>query len=389
LTTIPISRPFLGEEELAAVQAPLHDGWVVQGPRVAEFEDKVAAFCDAQHGVATNSCTTALHLGVIGLGAGPGDEVIVPAFTWISTANVVEYVGATPVFCDISLESFNLEPRSLEACVTERTVGIIPVHLFGRAADMDAVAGVAERHRLWVLEDAACALGTRCRGRHAGTLGAAGCFSFHPRKSITTGEGGMLVTDDARLAALARSLRDHGASRSDHARHTGARAFEMAEYEHLGFNYRMTDLQGALGCAQMDRAQWILGERARQAAFYERALSDLDWLRTPSVPDDEVHGWQAYVCLYTPEEPALGRLGELRRGRDRLMAGLEAEGISTRPGTHAPVETLMYRNRYGFAAGQFPGAALAQSLSIALPLFAGLADADLERVATTLRRLGP
>lgn len=368
---------------------PLHDGWLVQGPRVAEFEAKFAAFCGARHAVATTSCTTALHLGIIALGAGPGDEVIVPAFTWISTANVVEYVGARPVFCDVALESFNLDPDALAAAVSERTVGIVPVHLFGRAADMAAVSDLAGRRGLWVLEDAACALGTRTGADHAGTLGDAGCFSFHPRKSITTGEGGMLVTGKAELAALARSLRDHGASRSDYARHTASGAYRLADYERLGFNYRMTDLQGALGSAQMDRVDWILRARARQAAFYAQALGDVEWLRTPRVPDGETHGWQAYVCLYAPEEPSPANAAQLAAGRDRLMAALEQEGIATRPGTHAPVETALYRQRYGLEPGQFPGALMAQSLSLALPLFAGLSEPEQERVAQAVRRLGP
>jgi dTDP-4-amino-4,6-dideoxygalactose transaminase len=388
-TAIPISRPFLGEEELAAVQEPLRDGWVVQGPRVAEFEAKFAAFCGAEHAVATSSCTTALHLGVLGLGAGPGDEVVVPAFTWISTANVVEFAGARPVFCDVDLESFNLDPTALAGLITGRTVGVIPVHLFGRAADMTEINRVVRPRGLWVLEDAACALGTRQGGRHAGSLGDAGCFSFHPRKSITTGEGGMLTTGNGALAALARSLRDHGASRSDHARHTSAGSFRLADYEHLGFNYRMTDLQGALGLVQMDRAGWILAERARQARFYQEALDDLDWLRPPRAPQGEAHGWQAFVCLYAPEEPTIERVAVLHERRDRLMAALESEGISTRPGTHAPVRTAYYRGRYGLAEDSFPAATIAEALSLALPLYAGLADEQLERVAETLRRLGP
>jgi perosamine synthetase len=386
---IPISRPFLGEEELAAIQEPLRDEWVVQGPRVAEFEHKFAEFCGADHAVATTSCTTALHVGVVGLGAGPGDEVIVPAFTWISTANVVEYVGATPVFCDIELDSFNLDPAALDAAVGERTVGVIPVHLFGRAAPMRAVNELARRRGLWILEDAACALGTRQDGRHAGTLGDAGCFSFHPRKSITTGEGGMLITADAALAARARSLRDCGASRSNRERHTSAGAFRLAEYDTLGFNYRMTDLQGALGSAQMDRVEWLLSERARQAAFYDDALGDLEWLRTPTVGEGETHGWQAYVCLYCTEEPTASNIEAMGAGRDRLMDALEQEGVATRPGTHAPVATTFYRERYDFGAHQFPRAEIAGHLSIALPLFAGLDDDDLERVAETVRRLGP
>lgn len=386
---IPISRPFLGDAELAAVQGPLLDGWVVQGPRVAEFEAKFAAFTGAAHAIATTSCTTALHIAVAALGAGPGDEVIVPAFTWISTANVVRFVGATPVFCDVELETFNLDPAAVAAAVSERTVGIIPVHLFGLPADMDRVASVADEHGLWIVEDAACAFGTRIGGRHAGRFGKAGCFSFHPRKSITTGEGGMLITDDAEFAALARSLRDHGASRSDHARHNASGAFKLADYHHIGFNYRMTDMQGAVGAAQMDRADWVLGERARQAERYLQELSDLPWLRLPRVKPDETHGWQAFVCLYAPVEPSLGNVLELHEARNALMTRLEEAGIATRQGTHAPVDTAIYRELYAFSPEQFPSACIAEALSLALPLFAGLADADLSRVIETIHRLGP
>jgi dTDP-4-amino-4,6-dideoxygalactose transaminase len=389
LTAIPISRPFIGEEELAAVQEPLRDGWVVQGPRVAAFEEKFASFCEVEHAVATSSCTTALHLAVSALGARHGDEVIVPAFTWISTANVVVYNGATPIFCDVELESFNLDVSGLSSLVGERTVGIIPVHLFGRAANMPVVNRIAAAAGLWVVEDAACALGTRVGGRHVGSFGDAGCFSFHPRKSITTGEGGMIVTKDERLAALTRSLRDHGASRSDHARHTEPGSFRLADYENLGFNYRMTDFQGAIGSVQMDRANWILAERARQASVYAEALSDLDWLRVPKVPADEVHGWQAFVCLYAPEEPVEANLERLHADRQALMLRLEGEGIATRPGTHAPVETMLYRERFGVRGEQFPRARIAERLSLALPLYAGLTDGELHHVIEALRRLGP
>jgi dTDP-4-amino-4,6-dideoxygalactose transaminase len=240
-----------------------------------------------------------------------------------------------------------------------------------------------------VLEDAACALGARIGDVHVGRLGDAGCFSFHPRKSITTGEGGMLVTADAVLARLARSLRDNGVSRSDHQRHTGREAFRLPQIEQLGFNYRMTDLQGALGCAQMTRLEWILSERARQAAFYEHALGDLPWLRTPQCRSGQIHGWQAYVCLYAPEDPTPANIRRLHEDRDRLMSALEEEGIATRAGTLSPACTALYSTRHGLHAEQFPNAHFAESLSIALPLFAGLADHEIERVAETIRRIGP
>jgi dTDP-4-amino-4,6-dideoxygalactose transaminase len=327
----------------------------------------------AEHAVATTSCTTALHVAVAALRAGPGDEVVVPAFTWVATANAVAYTGATPVLCDVDLATYNLAPDALAAAVTERTVGLLPVHLFGRLADMSAVDAVARRHGLWVVEDAACALGARNAAGHAGTWGAAGCFSFHPRKSITTGEGGMLVTTDAELATLARTLRDHGGSRSDFERHGSARPFALGEYAERGFNYRMTDLQGALGCAQLDRAEWLLGERARQAAVYAEALADLEWLRPPTVPEGETHGWQSYVCLYEGGD------------RDALMERLLERGVSTRAGTLALHRTALYRQ----PDAAFPGATAAERRTLALPLYPGLGDADQESVVRALRELGP
>jgi perosamine synthetase len=289
------------------------------------------------------------------------------------------------VFCDVRLDTFMLDPDALAAAIGPRTVGIVPVHLFGACAEMPAVHAAAARAGAWVLEDAACAFGARRDGIHAGTSGAAGCFSFHPRKSITTGEGGMVVTGDAALAARTRSLRDHGASRSDFERHGAAGAFRMAEHDAIGFNYRMTDLQAALGCAQLERAEWLLAERARVAAAYAAALADLDWLRVPGVPPGQAHGWQAYVCLYAPEEPTPAAAERLGARRDALMAALERDGIATRPGTHAPPETTAYRER----PGCFPGARMAARLSLALPLYPGMSEADQERVVEALRRHGP
>ncbi len=212
--TIPITKPFFGAEEREAVIRPLESGWVVQGPYVRAFEQRFERFTGAPYCAATSSCTTALHLAVAALGVKPGDEVIVPAFTWVATPNVVEYMGATPVFCDVRLTDFNLNVTHLESLVTPRTVGIIPVHLFGLCADMDTVLAFAKAHGLWVIEDAACGFGATVGGRHAGIFGDVGCFSFHPRKSITTGEGGMVSTDSRRaaqadlLAARSRRVED-------------------------------------------------------------------------------------------------------------------------------------------------------------------------------------
>ena len=381
---IPITKPFFGPEELAAVQKPIESGWVVQGPYVQQFEEKFSAFTGAPHSVATTSCTTALHICMACMDLKPGDEVIVPAFTWVSTANVVEYMGATPIFCDIDLATFNIDTSQVEALITPRTVGIIPVHLFGLCADMGPIMDIANRHDLWVVEDAACALGSWYRGKHAGTMGDAGCFSFHPRKSITTGEGGMITSSRDDIDSMARSLRDHGASRSDIDRHEGKAAFLLSEYNLLGYNFRMTDIQGALGSVQMDRAEWILSQRVDRARTYDNMLAEVDWLDTPIVPEGYKHGYQAYVCLFRPEEPNLANSEALNQRRNKLMTALEEQGISTRQGTHAPVIQGYYAEKYGLRPGGFPNSVVADRLSLTLPLYAQITEAEQASVVSAL-----
>jgi len=382
---IPITKPYFGPEEREAILKPLESGWVVQGPFVEEFEQKFSAFTQSPHSVATSSCTTALHIAVAALRLQPGDEVIVPAFTWVSTANVVEYMGAKPVFCDIDLKTFNIDTKQIESLITARTVGIIPVHLFGLCADMNPILDLAQNHNLWVIEDAACALGAWDQGRHAGTMGTMGCFSFHPRKSITTGEGGMITTQQENLAQLGRSLRDHGASRSDLARHENKASFLLAEYNELGFNFRMTDIQGALGAAQMDRAAWILEQRTQLAHLYDELLKDIDWLQTPHVPETMIHGYQAYVCLYAPEASSLDNAEQLHRQRNDLMAALENQGIATRQGTHAVIMQGYYKHKYALSLEQFPNAYLADRLSLTLPLYATMTDKMQRQVVDALQ----
>lgn len=386
---IPITRPWFDEAEKEAVREPLESGWVVQGPKVEAFEEAFADVAGADHAAAATSCTAALHMCVDALGAGPGDEVLVPAFTWISTANVVEQVGATPVFVDVETDTFNLDPEALEAAVTGRTVGIVPVHLFGVCADMEAVARVADRHGLWVVEDAACALGARIDGRHAGTFGAAGCFSLHPRKSLTTGEGGMVTTDDPELDRTVRTLRDHGAGRTDRERHEDEAGFLLSDYEVRGYNYRMTDLQAAVGLAQMDKLDRVLERRRELASRYDAALSEMDWLVPQRVPDGFEHGYQAYVALFRPEEPGPGNVDRLGRARNGLMEALAAEGIATRQGTHAAALTDYYRGRYGLEPADVPRAWICERLTLTLPLFPQMSDRDADRVIDALRRHGP
>jgi perosamine synthetase len=299
----------------------------------------------------------------------------------------VEYMGARPVFVDIDLATFNLDVARLEEAITPQTVGIIPVHLFGLAADMDPILEIARRHGLWTIEDAACGFGTRYRSEHVGGFGDLAAFSFHPRKSITTGEGGMITTSRDELASTVRSMRDHGASLSDHERHTQAAGFLLADYDLLGYNFRMTDMQGAIGGVQMDRADWVLAERHRCAEAYDRLLDDLDWLSLPVTPPGSVHGYQSYVCLFQPEEPNLESAERLHARRNRLMAALEAEGIATRPGTHAAFIQGYYATKYSIAQSDLPNSFLADRLSLSLPMYAGMTEDELSYVASSLRSL--
>lgn len=385
---VPIARTALTDSEISSVLEPLRNGWLVQGPKVREFEEKWSGFTGAPHSIAVTSCTTGLHLAAVALGLEPGDEVIVPAFTWIATANIVEHQHAKTVFCDIDLETFNLDPASLEAAITPRTRGVIPVHLFGLAADMNAVNAIANRHGLWVIEDAACAFGATFRGQHVGALGDAGAFSFHPRKAITTGEGGMVTLGDNGLAEKIRQLRDHGAAISDHQRHLGTRPYLLADHPIAGYNQRMTDFQAALGSAQMDRAADIVAERRRLAARYDAEFAELDWLRTPPQLEGYGHGYQSYACLFQPEPLTSARIKPISERRNGWMDHLLQQGVSTRPGTHAVHMLAYYRDKYSLAPEDLPNAWAANDCSISLPLFHGMSEAEQDHVIAVVRQ-GP
>lgn len=359
---------------------PLQSGWLVQGPKVREFEASWSSFTGAEHSIAVTSCTSALHLSLLGLGFQPGDEAIVPAFTWISTANVVEHLGGKVVFCDIDLKTFNLDIAQIESKITKRTKAILPVHLFGLAADMDPLKELARHHGLFIVEDAACGFGARYKGQHVGTLGDAGCFSFHPRKAITTGEGGMITTNDDELAAKLRRLRDHGAAMTDLQRHLGARPYLLADHPDAGYNQRMTDLQGALGLAQMKRADEILEERRALARRYDESFAPLGWLRTPCAHADFSHGYQSYPCLYGEGETSITAVEEVNLRRNKWMDDLQKIGISTRPATHAVHMLSFYRNKYDLNPTDFPNAYLADQCSVSIPLFHGMKEEEQDFV---------
>jgi len=375
---INISEPVMGEEEWNALREPLSTGWLTQGPKVREFERLFAHRHQVKHAIAVTSCTTALHLSLLALGIKPEDEVIVPAFTWVSTANAVLYCGATPVFADISPDTFNIEPAEIRKKLTSRTKAIIAVHLFGLCADVDAIKAAAPG--IPVVEDGACAAGASYKGKPCGGLGAIACFSFHPRKSITTGEGGMITTDNDDLAKKADVLRNHGASVSEEQRHRGAKPYLLPEFDVVGYNYRMTDLQGALGIVQLGKLDIFINERNRWADFYRNHLKDITWLITPKTPDGHGHGWQAFVTMV---DEASGPMK-----RNELMEYLLHKGIHTRPGTHAVHMLGYYSRKYGIQPSDFPHAREANDKSMALPLHNKMSQEDYEYIVETLKSIG-
>jgi len=382
---IPIAKTNLLDTEINAVLEPLKSGWLVQGPKVKEFEEKWSTFTSANYSTAVTSCTSALHLSLAALGFGPGDEAIVPAFTWISTANVVEHLGGKVVFCDIDLETFNIDVSEIESKITAKTKAILPVHLFGLAADIDPILDLARRYNLWVVEDAACGFGAKYKGQHVGAFGNTGCFSFHPRKSITTGEGGMITTNDHSLTEKIKKLRDHGAAITDLQRHHGARPYLLADHPVAGYNQRMTDLQAALGSAQMDRANDIVLERTKLALSYDEAFADLNWLRTPFKHLDYDHGYQSYPCLFMPNKVNPHTIKKINEKRNKWMDDLQKSGISTRPATHAVHMLSFYKEKYDLMPEDFPNAYAADQCSISLPLFHGMEPEDQRKVIEVIK----
>ena len=372
---IPISLPHTGEEEWLATKEPIMTGWLTAGPKVREFEEIFAKRHGVKYAMAVTSATTALHLALVALDIKEGDEVIVPAFTWISTANVVLYCGAKVVFVDVDRNTFNIDVNDLKQKITSKTKAIIPVHLFGLCADMDAVKKVAGNIPL--IEDGACAAGAGYKGQPAGSLGTLGCFSFHPRKSVTTGEGGMITTNDDRLAEIISTLRNHGASISEEQRHHGAKPYILPDFNMLGFNYRMTDLQAAVGIVQLKKLDLFIDERATWAKYYDEQLKDIDWIRTPTVATEYKHGWQSYVVYIDETKSPISR--------NEMMEKLQQMGVSTRPGTHAPHMLGYYANKYSIKPIDFSGAKDCNDFSMSIPLFNKMTKEDYEYVVYCLK----
>ncbi len=364
---IPFSRPDFDDAEARAVAEVLASGWVSQGPRVARFEELFAARVGARYGVATTSCTTALHLALLLAGVGPGDEVICPSYSFIATANAVLYAGATPVFAEIDADTWNIDPADTLARVTLRTRAVLVVHQVGLAADLDRFEPLKARG-IAVVEDAACEIGSTYRGRPIGAHGNLACFSFHPRKTISTGEGGLLATDDPALAERARALRSHSASVSAHARHE-ARGLVYEEYRELGFNYRMTDLQAAIGIEQLQKLDRLLARRLAIARRYDDAFGPLAHLQIPGKPAYAAHAYQSYGIRLRPGCPVI---------RDAMLRALVDLGISCRRGIPPIHLEPLYKDRFG--AASLPVTEDVAARSMFLPIFSSLPDADQSRI---------
>lgn len=358
-----LARPQLGEEEVEEVRAVLESGYLTQGPKVEQFEAMVAERTGSPHAVAVTSATTALHLSLAALEIGPGDEVLVADFTFPATANVVVQQGATPILVDIDLDTFAMNAEDLERRITFRSRAIMPVHPFGLPADMAPILAIADRAGLPVVEDAACALGATYRGRPAGSLGTSGCFSFHPRKSITTGEGGMVVTADDGLAQRLRLLRSHG----------GVRGGGRFVFEAAGYNYRLSDILAAVGVAQMRKLDAFLAARRRVAGWYHERLSSVAGVRMPITPDWATHTFQSYVLLLDESID-----------RDAVIGVLRGDGIETTLGTYALHLQPYFSRTFGHAPGALPNSARAFRGTLALPLHGGMTDADVDLVVERL-----
>ncbi len=360
MNVIPVSRPMMGAEEQAAVAAVLASGQLAQGPLVHEFETRFAAWCGAKHAVATSSGTTALHLALLAHGIGPDDEVITPSFSFIASANCVLYAGARPVFADIVPDTFNLDPRAVEQAITPRTRAIIAVHLFGQPSALEALTDLAAQHHLALIQDACQSHGARYGGRPLGVFGTA-CYSFYATKNMTTGEGGMITTDDDEVAAKARLLREHGSPR---------------RYQHviLGYNARMTDLQAAIGLAQLAKVDAWNRERQANAAALTARLADCGHVTAPPIRPEVTHVFHQYT------------LRLLGRDREAAVIALRQAGVGTGVYYPAPIHQQPLYRELGYK-DHLPVTEQASAEVLSLPVRPGLSEADLDQIAAAVRAL--
>ncbi len=369
---IPVMRPWLGEEEAAAVAAAVASGWIAQGPRVAEFEQAFATAVGTEHAVAVSSCTAALHLALIATGVGPGDEVVVPSLSFIATANAVRYVGAQPVFADVDVATQNLIPATVEPHLTSRTRAIILVDQAGVPADLDGIRALSDSRGITVIEDAACAVGSSYRGGMAGAAAELAAYSFHPRKLITTGEGGMVTTSDASVAARIRRLREHGMNVSAADRHR-SRQPVIEHYTEVGFNFRMTDVQAAIGLVQLRKLESLVARRRDLALRYRHLLSDIPGLRTIEDPPYGTTNYQSFWILLPEHSPV---------SRDQMLSILAEKDVSARRGIMAAHLEPAYADHLH---GPLPATEYLTACSLILPLFHELTEEQQDLVAAIIQ----
>jgi dTDP-4-amino-4,6-dideoxygalactose transaminase len=371
---IPVMIPLLGEEEALAAADAVRSGWVAQGPRVAEFEREFAAIVGAAHGVAVSSCTTGLHLALIAAGVQAGDEVIVPSLSFIATANAARYIGAIPVFADVELATGNLTVETIDAVRTPRTRAIIAVHQGGVPFELQPLRAAAAEWDIPLVEDAACAAGSTAYGQPVGAGSLISAWSFHPRKLITTGEGGMITVDDAEVAVRLRRLREHGMNVSAADRHASAQPV-LESYLETAYNYRLTDIQAAVGLVQLGRLDGIVAQRRTIAARYQELLADIDEL----VPvRDPAYGQTNYQSFWVLLEPGLGAT------RDEALAELAANGVSARRGIMAAHLEPAYA---GVEHVALPNTERITNDSLILPVHHALTEDDQDHIVSVLRKL--
>lgn len=363
---IRLCEPEISDAELNAVGEVLKSGYLVQGKFVRKFEEKIEAYLHVNHAIAVSNGTAALHLALVSLGIGYGDEVIVPDFTFPATANVVELVGAKPVFVDIQLDTFNIDMTQIEAKIKKNTKAIIPVHEFGLAANLDDIIDMSKKYGLFVIEDAACALGTTYKEEFAGTKGDIGCFSLHPRKAITTGEGGIIVTNNDEIASKLQILRNHGMTMTD----------GIVDFVQAGFNYRMTDIQGAIGNVQIEKLDYIIERRRQLANEYFKGLVDNKRLLLPKKYNDCSHIYQTYyVLLHSSLD------------RDNIMKELRDNGIECNYGAYPLHSLSFYKRKYSYDVSEYTNSATAYKQGIALPLHSKMSTDDVEYVVKKVNLL--
>ena len=372
---IPIAKPHLTEHDAQAAYDAIMSGWITQGPRVSEFEEKFALYTGAKHAVAVSNCTTGLHLAMIVAGIKAGDEVICPSMSYIATANSIMYMGATPVFAEVHPETYNLDVADVERRITSKTKAVLLVHQIGMPADIDAFAALCKKHNVLLIEDAACAAGSSYKGKKIGSHSDLVCFSFHPRKVISTGDGGMVTTNNEAYAERMKLLRQHGMSVNAGARH-GATKIIFEDHLEVAYNYRMTDIQAAVGIQQLAKLNWIVEERRKIAQRYLNELSDIDCIRLPREEEGYFTNWQSF-SIYLKESAPLSR--------NELMQALLDKGVASRRGVMTSHRETAYKT---MCAGlELPRTEDACDRSIIIPLFVPMSDEDVSTVIHQLRSL--